>query len=443
MNYNIMAYGAVADGQTNCREAIQKAIDHCNENGGGRVVVPAGKYLSGTIILKSNVELHLENGAVLISSLKQEDIIDFARNVEDPNEDIGWEGGCFLCAFHEKNISITGEGTIYGQGDKVFYDDGADSDFHECPKNIKIEERPRTTFFEDVENLTVRGIIFQDAAFWTLHMAGCRHVIVDGVRIFNDVRGANNDGIDPDTCQDVVITNCIVQAGDDAIVVKNSAPMAKKYGACENIVISNCVLYSHDSALKVGTETCHAIRHVVLSDCVFRDCSRGVGIWARDGALIEDIHVHHVSGNTKRYADCPQRKFAPRWWGKGEPIFISATPRRLGEHPGYIRNISFDHIYMTVESALFLAGEEESRIKNVSIEKMHLIMKKQGTQNANVFDEQPSVRGVYPHSIPVIYARCVDYLEIDGTVTLEGAYQNCSLQEIEGCKEVQICLKKQ
>ena len=75
MNYNIMAYGAVADGQTNCREAIQKAIDHCNENGGGRVVVPAGKYLSGTIILKSNVELHLENGAVLISSLKQEDII--------------------------------------------------------------------------------------------------------------------------------------------------------------------------------------------------------------------------------------------------------------------------------------------------------------------------------------------------------------------------------
>lgn len=140
-------------------------------------------------------------------------------------------------------------------------------------------------------------------------------------------------------------------------------------------MISNCVLYSHDSALKVGTETCHAIRHVVLSDCVFRDCSRGVGIWARDGAIIEDIHVHHVSGNTKRYADCPQRKFAPRWWGKGEPIFISATPRRPGEHPGYIRNISFDHIYMTVESALFLAGEEESRIKNVSIEKMHLIMK--------------------------------------------------------------------
>ena len=67
----------------------------------------------------------------------------------------------------------------------------------------------------------------------------------------------------------------------------------------------------------------------MLSDCVFRECSRGVGIWVRDGAVIEDIHVHHVSGNTKRYADCPQREFAPRWWGKGEPIFINATPRKM------------------------------------------------------------------------------------------------------------------
>ena len=140
-----------------------------------------------------------------------------------------------------------------------------------------------------------------------------------------------------------MITNCIVQAGDDAIVVKNSAPMAKKYGACENVVISNCVLYSHDSALKVGTETCHAIRHVVLSDCVFRDCSRGGGIWARDGALIEDIHVHHVSGNTKRYADCPQRKFCTEVVGERENRFSLVQHLEDRENiRDYIRNISFD-----------------------------------------------------------------------------------------------------
>lgn len=433
MDYLITEFGALPDGERNSREAIQKAVDACSSGGGGRVVVPAGRFLSGTVILKSNVTLHLEAGAVLVSSLRKENIIDFAGNIEDPNEDIGWEGGCFLCAFHGENISITGEGCIYGQGDRVFYDDNADGGIHECPKNVRIEERPRTTFFEDIDNLTVRGITFRDAAFWTLHMAGCRNVIVDGVRILNDTRGANNDGIDPDTCRDVVISNCIIKTGDDAIVVKNSAPMAKKYGACENVVIRGCILSSHDSALKIGTETCKAIRHVVLSDCVFRDCSRGVGIWARDGAIIEDIHVHHVSGNTRRYADCPQRSFAPRWWGKGEPVFVSAVPRRQGEHPGYIRKVSFDHVYMTAESSIFIGGETDSVIEDVIISNMNLIMERQGTQEAGLFDEQPSVRDVYPHSIPALYARNVRNLTVRATVKRTGCYCEYPMVELQKC----------
>ena len=100
----------------------------------------------------------------------------------------------------------------------MFEDDGADGGLGECPKNVIMADRPRTTYFEDVENLTVRGITFRDAAFWTLHMAGCRHVVVDGIRILNDQRGTNNDGINPDTCQDVVISNYIVKAGDDVLL---------------------------------------------------------------------------------------------------------------------------------------------------------------------------------------------------------------------------------
>lgn len=440
MDYVITNYGAVADGVTNNNQAIQAAVDECTAAGGGRVVVPTGRFLSGSIMLKSNVTLYLEKGAELISSLNKEDIIDFfgSSEFEDPSEATGWEGGCFLCALHEHDISILGEGTIYGQGDKVFYDDGADGGIGECPKNVRQEDRPRTTYFEDVENLTVQGITFRDAAFWTLHMAGCRHVIVDGVRILNDERGANNDGIDPDTCQDVVISNCIVKSGDDAIVVKNSVPMAKKYGSCENIVIKGCVLYSHDSALKIGTETGEGIRHVILSDCVFRECSRGVGIWVRDGAVIEDIHIHHVSGNTKRYADCPQRAFAPRWWGKGEPIFINATSRRKGDHPGYIRNITFDHIYMTCESSLFIAGEEDSVIENVSVENLNLTMRQQGTQKPGLFDEQPSVRNVYEHEIPAVYVRSVKDVKISGSVRREGAYKEYPLFQTENSSDVEI-----
>ena len=444
MDYNIMEYGAVADGTTNNSGAIQAAVDACTEAGGGRVIVPTGRFLSGTIVLKSNVTLYLEKGAELISSLRKEDILDFFGNseFEDPSEATGWEGGCFLCALHEHDISILGEGTIYGQGDQVFYDDGADGGIGECPKNVRIEDRPRTTYFEDVENLTVRGLTFRDAAFWTLHMAGCRHVLVDGIRILNDQRGANNDGIDPDTCQDVVISNCIIKSGDDAIVVKNSVPMAKKYGCCENIVIKGCVLYSHDSALKVGTETGCGIRHVMLSDCVFRECSRGVGIWVRDGAVIEDIHVHHVSGNTKRYADCPQREFAPRWWGKGEPIFINATPRKNGGHPGIIRNITFDHISMTAESSLFIAGEEDAVIEDVIVENLNLTLKQQGTQKPGVFDEQPSQRDVYPHEIPAIYIRSAKGVEIQGNIRRDGIYKEYPLSQTEKTEDIKISVRE-
>ena len=300
----------------------------------------------------------------------------------------------------------------------------------------------RDRYFEDVENLTVQGITFRDAAFWTLHMAGCRHVLVDGIRILNDQRGANNDGIDPDTCQDVVISNCIIKSGDDAIVVKNSVPMAKKYGSCENIVIRGCVLYSHDSALKIGTETGCAIRHVILSDCVFRECSRGVGIWVRDGAVIEDIHIHHVTGNTRRYADCPQREFAPRWWGKGEPIFLSATPRKQGGHPGVIRNITFDHISMTAESSLFIAGEKDSVIEDVTVEHLDLTLRQQGSHKPGLFDEQPSSRDVYPHDIPAIYVRSAKGVAIQGKIRREGIYKDYPLCQMEQAEDVELAVKE-
>ena len=464
MDYPITDFGAVADyvdevplpcdatpdspRATNNRLAIQAAIDAAHVAGGGRVVIPTGRFFTGSLVLKSNVTLFLEEGAWLVASLDLADGIDFAAEFDDDTENAGWTGGCFLFARHAQNISIEGAGTIYGQGDKVFYDDGADGGFHECPKNVRVPawERPRTTFFEDVENLTVRGVTFREAAFWTLHMAGCRHVLVDGVRILNDQRGANNDGIDPDTCSDVVITNCIVKGGDDAIVVKNTPPMAGKYGVCENVVISNCVLYSHDSALKIGTETARGIRNVMLSDCVFRDCSRGVGIWARDGATIEDIHVHHVSGNTRHFADCPGREFAPRWWGMGEPIFISATPRRVptAKEPGHIRNVTFDHVFMECEGGVFIAGEgdvsagDEPLIEGVEVSDLHLTQRVVGTQPPNVFDEQPSVRDVYEHEVPAVYVRAAADVHIRGRVRREGVFAEGALSQVEASAEVTV-----
>ncbi len=429
MDYNILKYGAMPDGITDNAKAIQAAIDAAACAGGGRVVIPAGRFLSGTIRLKSNIELHLQAGAVLTSSLREEDILDFARLFSDDNLDTGWDGGCFLFACNEKNITISGTGTIYGQGDKVFFDDDTDGGYHESPLNVTAF-RPRTTFFENIENLTVRDITIQDAAFWTLHMAGCRHVRISDIRILNDVRGANNDGIDPDCCSDVIITGCLVKTGDDAIVIKTTKPMAEKYGACENIVIQNCILYSHDSAIKIGTETHGDIRGIVISDCIVRDCSRGIGIWVRDGATVEDVMIHHITGSVRKYADAIRENGPSRWWGNGEPLFMSATYRRsvsgatekASRKPGCIRNITADHIRMKAENALFIAGEPEAVISDVTIADVNIRMCQQGTQIADSFDEQPSLRDVYYHQIPAVYLRNASRIRITGQVELEMPY---------------------
>ncbi len=419
--YDVTAFGAVADGKTNCAAAIQATVDAAHQAGGGVVLLPAGRYLSGSVLLKSHVELRLDTGAVLISSLDEADILPFPA---DPSEGAvdGWNGGFFLGARDAENITLSGQGVIDGQGGKVFEDADVDSGFHECPKRVAAF-RPRLILFENVHNLTVRDVTLRDAAFWTLHMAGCRRVRIQGIQILGDDRGANNDGIDPDCCQDVVISGCLVHTGDDAIVLKSTAPMAKRYGPCENVVISGCILHSRDSALKIGTETHGTIRNVILSDCVVKDCSRGVGIWVRDGGTVEHIHVHHLTGAVRRYADACDLPGAPGWWGKGEPVFISATPRQgqEGSFPGTIRDIHISDLDIKCESCIFLGGEENSPIERVRLREIHLTLERQGTQPGGLFDEQPSGRHIYPHSIPALYARHVHGLTLkDSTVRFLG-----------------------
>lgn len=404
MVFNILDYGADKSGRVNSACAIQKAIDDCSENG-GRVYVPAGRFLSGFLRLRSNIELYLEQGAELIS-------------------DLGENTGYFLYANNEKNITISGEGRIDGQGRLRFEEDGADDGYGECPLNVT-GDRPRTSFFENIENLTVRNITFYDAAFWTLHMAGCKNVLIDGIRILNNDRGPNNDGIDPDCCQNVVIQNCFIESGDDSIVVKATKSMYEKYGDCENIIIKGCILHSRDSALKIGTETWGNIRQVIMSDCIIKDCSRAVGIWSRDGGTISDIYIHHIMGNTKRYADCPQRSFAPRWWGKGEPIFISATKRKDGDRlPGKIHHIQMDHIRITSESCIFIGGEEYAPIEHIRFQDIEIVWKKQGLHLPDVLDEQPSARDVYKHEIPCIYGRYADYVQLSGKFIIEDSLKD-------------------
>ena len=417
MPYFITDFGAVSDGKTLNTAAIQKAIDTCTSTGGGQVIVPAGKYLSGTICLKSNVDLHLESGAELISSLDPHDMPDLMGGFEDDNRDTGWDGGCFLLARHAENVTISGFGRIDGRGRDVFYEDTDDGGSHESPLKVR-GYRPRMSFLEDVRNLTVKDVTFFDAAFWTLHMAGCRNVLIEGIRIENNERGPNNDGIDPDCCRDVIIRGCNIRCADDAIVVKTTAPMTKKYGPCANILISNCILRSHSSALKIGTETWGDIHHVTMSDCILDSCTRGLGIWSRDGGHIHDIMIHHITGSTRRYRDrIRQDSEVVVWWGKGEPVFLSATHRAgVDRTPGVIDSVFMDHLYITCEGAIMIAGEKACPIRDVSIRDSAFTWKQQGSLTPDCLDEQPSRRGVYPYDVPTAYIRCGENISIRDSV---------------------------
>ena len=417
---DITDYGAVGDGKTVNTKAIQEAIDICSSAGGGRVNIPSGRFLSGTIILKSNIELHLDFGAELISSLDKDDMIDFMKDFDDDNADTGWEGGCFLLARNAENITISGEGKIDGRGREVFYEDSDDGGYHESPLKVR-GFRPRMSFLENIKNLTVKDVTFYDAAFWTLHMAGCRDVLIENIRIDNNDRGPNNDGIDPDCCRNVIIRGCRIACSDDCIVIKTTAPMAKKYGSCENIVITGCILYSHSSALKIGTETWGDIRNITMSDCIIYDSTRGIGVWSRDGGRVSDIMIHHIQGNTKRYRDrIRQDAEVTRWWGKGDSIFLSAT-RRAGVDrlPAPIENVFFDHINMTCEGTIMIAGEDYSPIRNVTIRDSKLVWKKQGTTVPDCLDEQPSERGIYKHDTPCIYLRSAENVILDDNLDIE------------------------
>lgn len=440
--YNILEYGASPAAGNNA-PAVQAAIHAAAAAGGGRVTVPAGVFTCGSLRLKSNVELYLGAGAVLRSSLDPAAIEPF-RTARGDDEMDGWAGGFFLGAEGARNVTISGPGTIDGQGSQVFFDENEDNGFHECPKTCA-DFRPRMLLLEDVEDLTIRDVTLKDAAFWTLHMAGCRRVRIEGIRILNDDRGANNDGIDPDCCQDVVIRDCIVRTGDDAIVVKSTGPMARRYGPSQNITISGCVLHSRDSALKIGTETHGVIRNIVLADCIVDDCSRAVGIWVRDGGTVENIQVHHLTGATRRYADRYAVPGAPGWWGKGEPLFISAT-RRAGKEnfPGVIRNVSFDHLTLACESGVFFGGEPDAPIYDVRLSDLSMTFAKQGTQPGGLFDEQPSARGVYPHAIPALYARCVHGLDLRGCTVRNagGTAWSGRLTEAEDCRRTHIELEE-
>ncbi|MFH5182479.1 glycoside hydrolase family 28 protein [Paenibacillus sp. TAB 01] len=288
------------------------------------------------------------------------------------------------------------------------------------------EFRPKLIDLEGCANVLFRDVTLYHASSWCLHLTGCQRVNVHGITILGQLRGPNNDGIDPDSCRDVHISNCHIEAGDDCIVLKTTKHGAALYGACENITVSNCTLVSRSCALKIGTETYADIRNVVFQNCVIRNSNRGMGVWSRNGGTIENILFSNIIVETRLFSDEFEQTRKRKWWGKGEPIFVSAERRREPDAgtPGIIRNIRFDHILAEGENAVYLEGSEDCLIEGIAIRNMKLTMKQRSPYPGGVFDTNPTARGVFAHPIPAIFCRYGKDISLcDVEIEWSGAYK--------------------
>lgn len=373
--FDIGAHGAVGDGHTNDAIAIQAAIDACCANGGGTVIVPAGRtFLAGSIVLKSHVELHLERGAVLQASGDWDDITErttVSALSGGVVTDATVQSGQFITAYDATDIAITGPGTVDGGGRHYVEEDlGA---IYRMPN-----ARPFTVFFIGCTDVTLTQTTFRDGALWTIRLTGCEFVLIHGIRIRGDMKLPNADGIDLDHCRRVRISDCDIQCPDDAISLKTCAEFPDA-GPCEDITVTNCVLETRSSALVVGVDALDPIRDVVFDNCVIKNSHRGLSVNMGQASSYENILFSNIVIET--------RIFDEAWWGRGEPIYVSAMPWH--DEVGTIRNVRFVNILARSENGVVVEGVRRGLIDQVLLENVRVELDHWGDQRGGRRDRRP------------------------------------------------------
>ncbi|MDD4101720.1 MAG: glycosyl hydrolase family 28 protein [Kiritimatiellae bacterium] len=269
------AYGAKADAVTLDTKAIQAAIDACAAAGGGTVLLRGGIFMSGTVILKSGVTLSINNDAVLRGSL---DIGDYPCIT--PEIDYLYRARFtkyLIYAERQENIGLMGDGVIDGQGALFPQGQGGDGG------------RPYILRFSECKKVRVSGLMFLNSARWLSHYLACEDVLIERIAIRSRIR-MNRDGIDVDSCEGVVIRDCDIYAGDDAIVLKSTVPGR----ACRNVRVSGCRLSSLTAALKLGTESQGGFEDIVFQDCFLYDTRDGICVEEVDGGECRRVSVSDI-----------------------------------------------------------------------------------------------------------------------------------------------------
>lgn len=365
--FNVGDYGARGDTTELATAAIQQAIDVCHEAGGGTVYFPPGDYLSGTIVLKDNVTLGLEAGATLFASRHAADYIAPRQTYMFP---------ALIYAYQARNIGITGHGTIHGQAGRVYEDlkkvDAFIDTITENARRAGVEMKMYyrvppdyfMVFFDECEGITIKDISMIESQYWTCHMFNSAQIFICGVRINSNLeRGVNADGIVINACHDVMISDCHVVAGDDAIVLKSWYTFKQ---GCENVMVTNCTLSSSSTALKIGTETHGNFRNIMFSNCVIKNSNRGLSIVVRDSGSVNNVLFSNIT------IECNRRHF--NWWGNADPIYILLKNRKATTKTGSISNIVFENIIAHGRGTSRIESHQGKGIENIQLRNVQFFM---------------------------------------------------------------------
>lgn len=412
-NYDITAFGACGDGETDDTEAIQQAIDRCSANGGGSVIFPAGKtFIAGPIHLASNINLHFEPGSRLLANPDESLYTESAFGANE-GEGMMWISGKDL-----SNVSITGTGTIDGNG--VAFMGAELGDSYELKPVTTFDPRPHVMTLINVNKLNIRDVTISNSAYWTIHLVGCYDVAISGISLLNNLKIRNGDGIDIDHSRKVRIDNCFIESGDDCICLKNRREY-EQYGPCRDIVVTNCIMTSRSCAVKIGSENMDSINRVLFDNCIITESNRGIGIQNRDEGTVTDVTFSNMT------VDC--RLFSDVWWGKSEPIYITSYPRAVGNHKdagwrfpkgategrcGEVSDIRFNNVTCISENGAFIGGDTPGKVKDLHFNNVRMTFTQRSPYEGGVYDKRPCVGEGFVNS-PVygFYIDCASDITLD------------------------------
>ena len=409
--FDVRDYGARPDGKTLGTESIQQAVDACAAAGGGTVLLAGGKFLTGTIYLKSHVTLKIDAGAVLLGSTA---LRDYPRNVPAVRSYTdNYVNQSLIAGEDLENAAIVGRGTIDGQGAEFKWD-----------REHPYVDRPYGIRLVNCRDVLIEGVHLQNSAMWMQHYLACEQVTLRGITVWNH-SNHNNDGVDIDGCKDVTIAQCVFDSDDDAITMKSTLDRAT-----ENVAISDCVARSFCNPIKMGTESNGGFVNIAISNCVvtspghprtFGGSGRGlagIALELVDGGRLDGITISNITIK-----------------GVSVPIFMRlanrARPFKEGMPApgmGTLKNVMVNNIVATDVSPLgcSITGLPEHPVENVSLNNIQLAFEGGGEAD-RAAKEVPELPQQYPESgmfgqLPAygFYCRHVKGLKL-GNVTLRTA----------------------